>query len=75
MRGAVAVPPALMALHFSGFGSKRSARKVAMKSLELELLGGSALEGCFYFIIFSLLQMTAWKREGRLLWAVPPKVI
>lgn len=67
--------PALMALYFSGFSSKKSARKVAVKSLELQLLGGSALEGCFYFIIFSLLQMTVWKREGRLLWAVPPKVI
>lgn len=45
------VPPAPTPRPFSGFGSKTSVRKVAVKSLELELLPGSALEGCSYFYL------------------------
>lgn len=60
--GVAAVPPRAPALPFRGFGSKTRARKVAVKSLELELLRGSASEGCSYFFIaFFRLQAAAWK--------------
>ena len=60
------LPPAPTGLPFSGFGSKTSARKVAAKSFELQLLRGSALEGCFYFIFFFplLQQRRGSEKEG-----------
>lgn len=67
--------PAPAILPSQRFGNITSAKKVAVKSLELQVLQGSLLEGCSYFIFFSPLQAVAWKREAKLPWAVPPKVI
>lgn len=46
----VVLLPAPTVLHSSGFGNTTSARKVAVKSLEFQVLPGSPSEGCFYFI-------------------------
>ena len=67
----MALLPAPVALSFSGFGSKTSAGKVAVKSLESQLLGGVFL----FYLFFPRLQTGPWNQEGRLPWAVPPKVI